>query len=356
MKQNRTILFMMIQDVDKYLEQLHGKVALLRKELDDAKDGDSGYLALLDTVKREMAEVNIAQKALKAHLADLNAKADLTDLVKIKEAVGRNVELLKGRLDMLDRSPDVIMEKVLKPTVEIAVRDRKGDHGRGSGVLFKREKLKNGKYRYTGFTAYHVWEDILLHIENVNDGIAPSNIDKTLNPKLLIRTYAGSHKVTRYITNATMLWPTKYQKDLDGARDFILFQFESAYNMPVAELASDEDMKKIQVGNRIWVTGTAHHGSVSLYNGIMSNGNLGVRSAHSAAFHAFAYFGNSGGPIYDARTLKVIGITQRVGIGSVLGKIPGGYAITDILVGHLIHSVRKTWKQLAPKQYKKLLD
>ena len=138
-------------------------------------------------------------------------------------------------------------------------------------------------------------------------------------------------------------------------QDILVFTFVH-YNdkLALAELATDAEItKNIQTGHRIFTTGIAIHGAPTLYTGSVANPkvskNMGV------AYHAFAYYGMSGGPTFDAVTLKVVGVNQRVHVHPVLGGADG-VPNTNLLYGHHLKSLRMLWKLSAPKEAKNLLD
>ncbi len=339
-------------NVKKWADSTERRLALLRVGHDVRLQMLKGSI---DALGDELQRIYVLQKKLKADLAT----GEVSDAVVANALASLIVraDAVDSQLEVLIRSPEELIEKMVKPTVGIAVRDKTGDRLRGSGVLFKREKYKDAKtgrtrYRYYGFTAYHVWEGIFKYLEKISKPEQPPKLferrrklDRTMNPKLIIRYFGGqSHRAALYITNAKFVHPTGVVDYLPQS-DIAVFTFTSHRgNLAIAELASDAEIRaNVKYSSRVYATGIAIDGVPSLYMGATSNpkmkGNTGI------AFNIFGWFGQSGGPIFDAKTLKVVSMTQR-------GMMP----ISNLSFGTLLTEFRKVWGLSAPKEYKKILD
>jgi hypothetical protein len=331
------------------LEKTHG---------DTIKLLDMSVKAISDEVERIHGEQLKLRKALRS------GKLTEGAVVEALAILSNRATQIEQRLEVLAHNPQELMEKVVKPTVGIAVRDKNNDRLRGSGVLFKREKYVDAKtgrtmYRYYGFTAYHVWKGIFEYLEKVKkaptqstwivlkDGrkIKRPKIDTTLNPQLIIRYYGGrTDQAVLYIIGAKFIHPTA-NIDFVPVTDVAVFTFTSHRdNLAIAELATDAEIKEhVYYGSRIYATGVAANGVPSLYFGTTANPKMKPR--YGIMFNVFGWFGQSGGPIYDAKTLKVISMTQR-----------GSMPISNLAYGTLLSEFRKAWHLTAPKAYKCILD
>lgn len=322
---------------------------------------------VLAGLREETAAIREAQDALRK---ELNG-GKLTD-----EKVGAAITALQARSKLLEdqmqvvlRNPQELVEKVIKPTVAIGVRDTKGDHLRGSGVLFKRVEEKDSKgrrvYRYYGFTCYHVWEGVFQYLEKIKqpdpppivlpDGrvIIPPKIDRKLNPKLLVKFFDGnSERAQVLFVGGKFIFPTKAIGSFKPLQDIAVFTFRSERKLPVAEMASDEEIRaNVRYGSRIYAAGIAMLGVPSVYFGTVANPKL--PGEHGISFQTYGYFGQSGGPIFDAKTLKIISLNQRIhGHRLMIGSTP----VTNLLFGTLMTEIRKVWRVAAPKEYRKILD
>jgi hypothetical protein len=320
----------------------------------------------IDRLRKETNEILAAQKKLQKDLG--SGKLADKEVGLAIAVLTQRANTTEEQLNVLLRDPQELIDKVIKPTVAIAVRNKHGDRVRGSGVLFRKEKFvdkKTGltKYRYYGFTAYHVWESVFKYLENIKnpdpdpiifpDGtVFQPKIDRTLNPKLLLHYFDGnSVSPTLLITNAKFLYPNKpLHSKWKPIRDMAVFMFETyRKDLAIAELASDAEIREhVKYGSRIYTTGIAIGGAPSLYFGTTASPR--IKSPAGIYFNAFGYFGQSGGPIYDAKTLKVISINQRILVHS------GFSPLSNTLFGTLLTDIRRVWGLTAPKQHKKLLN
>jgi hypothetical protein len=354
-----------IAQTDVAIRILENEIVVKTEEIRDAlghlSEENLEDFEILQKLARKTAEevkqLQDEEKKLRLQLSkgvvsEKEVQAALKRLLNRVQAIDRTIETLH-------HSPYELMEKVVKPTVAILVRDTKGDHYRGSGVLFSREKYKDVKtkrtlYRYRGFTAYHVWDEVLKHQKDEAD---ENFKGKKINPSLLIQYYGGNSKSRnpkRYITDAKVIYPNEYLESYRNRQDILVYEFTSGYKLSVAELATDIEIDRMMhYGSPIYAVGIAIGAAPGLYSGIVANPNLG--GDIGTVYHAYAYFGQSGGPIFDAKTLKVISVNQRVHIGAVRDGF-GVYADTNILYGHSLKSMRWLMRFIAPKKHKKALE
>jgi len=318
-------------------------------------------------LRKETNEILAAQKKLQKDLG--NGKLAEEQVALAIAMLTQRARDTEEQLSVLLRNPKELIEKVVKPTVGIAVRDRNGDRLRGSGVLFRKEKLVDKKtglirYRYYGFTAYHVWESVFKYYERIKkpdrdpivlpDGrvIVPSKVDRTLNPELLVYYYGGnSTRRTLLITGGEFLYPNKpLHRSWKAIQDITVFTFESTRgDLAIAQLASDAEIKDyVGYGSRIYTTGIAVGSAPSLYFGTVASPK--VTNDMGIYFNSFGYFGQSGGPVYDAKTLKVISINQRILVHQ------GFSPLSNTLFGTLLSDIRRVWSLTAPREHKKLLN
>ena len=266
-------------------------------------------------------------------------------------------------IQIIMRNPYKLIEKVIKPTVGISTQVNTR-YMRGSGVLYKKIKLVDEKtglvtYRYYGFTAYHVWEQMFKANEEnketsvkFDNGVTIKTAEK--KHKLLIHYYGGnSQRATFFIRNAEFIYRNKYREVYSIQEDITVFTFViSRGDLAVAELATDIEVDEaLYYGRRIYVTGIAIEKVPSLYTGIIAN----PKQKHGdILFQAFAYYGQSGGPIFDATSLKVISITQRMRVhrSGFNAKSP----LSNTMFGCSIKDMRKLWSLLAPDKESRVLD
>jgi len=321
----------------------------------------------LDALNKETIAITNAQKKLVKDFS--NGKISDKKITSMLAVLQVRMDTAENNLRVLMRNPKELIEKLVKPTVGIAIRDKNGDHLRGSGVLFRREEVVVGGkkfYRYYGFTAYHVWQAVFKYYEDIKKPDLPDmflpngtklpskKIDRTLNPKLLVQYFDGnSERAVLYIDSGHFLFPTKYLKTFKSIQDIAVFTFDSARgDIAVAELASDEEIRSnVFYGSKMYSVGIAIGGAPSLYVGTTASPR--IANGVGISFQAFGYCGQSGGPIFDAKTMKIISINQRVFTHSLgFGSTP----VTNTLFGTIFTDLRTIWKQAAPKKYKKVLD
>jgi hypothetical protein len=323
--------------------------------------------SMLDDLRQETSGILAAQNALRKDLS--GGKMTNAKVANAISVLSARAQACEEQLQIIMRNPAEIIQKVIKPTVAIAVRDRKGDHLRGSGVLFRRELIRDTSnirarvsYRYYGFTCYHVWDGVFKYLANINKDAIPEinpatgGLDKKLNPRLLVQYFDGNSRIAQfYISNGDFIHPTSVIKGYKPVQDIVVFTFISKRgDLAIADLASDAEIaQNVYYGSRIYTTGVAVGGVPSLYFGTTSNpllpGNIGI------GFQAFGFYGQSGGPIYDAKTLKIISLNQRVwlhGGGMMNGAIP----LTNTIYGVTLNYIRIMWRASAPKEYKNILD
>lgn len=323
----------------------------IRKIYSDHRDNIALMKLSVESLKEELADIVKAQKIIKSELT--NGQLTNEKAYKVITLLIAKAKALDDKLKMIDRNPHELMEKVIKPTVGIAVRDKKGDHLRGSGVLFKRVQFKDEKgrtmYRYYGFTAYHVWHGVFKYIEDNKDAL------EHLQPKLLIQYYGGQLDRPLEFKEAEAVFPNSFMKAFVSQQDVMVFSFVHHNDkLAIAELASDaEIMRNVKYGHPVFTAGIALNGTPTLYSGIVANPK--TPNNKGTQFHAFAYYGQSGGPTFDAKTLKVIAVNQRVHVHPILGGADGA-PNTNVMLGHTLKSLRELWKLSAPKEAKNLLD
>jgi len=339
--------------VSHWLQDMDARV----KHIYEKYESEAGALsALVAQTRKEVKELLAAQEQVRKELKE--GKLTEQEMNELFKSALVRLRLLDAKVSAIQHSPDQIIKKMLSPTVAICLADKKGERGtRGSGVLFSREELKdpNGKkiYRYRGFTAYHVWHGIFNYLENKQPKLKK---DMRLHPKLVIKYFGGSTSARHVITGAKFIHPTRY-KGFISDEDIAVFEFMSFVKMDIAELASNEEIKtNLYVGSPIFTTGVAIHKAPTLYTGIASNARISIAGEMRGpwAFHAYAFYGQSGGPIFDAKTLKVIGINQMVHV--MPGAFGGSTPDTNVLYGHSLATLRAKWKLTAPKELKGVLD
>ncbi len=305
----------------------HAEMTRLLKE---TKKEIDGLLAAHNSLKKELRGEKVTSENAAAIIASLQERANA----------------LEVRLEYVLRNSDVLLEKVIKPTVGIGAHDKNGQHQRGSGVLYKRVEVvdkKTGRktYRYRGFTAYHVCEDILNYLGQVKMGKRKDDM-KFKSFQVYVYKGVGS---TPLIRNIELVHPFRYLGPHKPIIDILVFEFEWHEKLPVAELATDAEIDAIlKHGRTILTTGVSLTKTPSVYSGIIANPK--PANGYGTLFHAYGYYGQSGGPVFDAKTLKVIAVNQRIHVHK--GFSPN----TNILYGTSLKTLRKYFDITAPKEAK----
>ena len=354
-----------IEEVYEHSVTLQGNVEYAFKQVskwavraqDKINKIDESYISQHKSIKKLLENSKAEIKNIRAYQAKLEEK--------IKNGVLTNEEIsvvlghLKARSDDIEQklkylvhSSSQIMDKVIRPTVGIGVDDTKGKKTRGSGVIFKKEdtgrtvKLTGKKiYRYYGLTVYHVWRNIFEYIDDVKSG--KRKVDH-MKPKLLIYVYDGNTDKAKYLYHGVWVHPTKaIGGPLNNNRDFATFYFDSDRDLATADLASNDEIKNAKVyGRPIISTGIAPHEAPGLWTGFIANPQL--RGLGGTAVHTFIFFGQSGGPVFDGMTLKIIGLNQR-------GHAFRGHISTTILYFVSLDVYRIIFEAEAKKEYRHLL-
>ncbi len=291
-----------------------------------------------------------------------------TKVALLVKQLQSNVDLTNKKLEILLRNPKDVMEKMVNPTVAIIIRDKKRDHLNGSGVLFRKDIVVHPITgatinRYYGFTCYHVWKGVFEYLDLLENPPVPyitpngliipaDEIDKTLNPRLVIAYFGGQTTGPKVLfTDVKFIYPNKLRKQYRPIDDIAVFTFITVRDLSVAELASDAEIAKhVKYNSRMYTVGLAKHDVPTIYAGRTANPNL--IKGDGIAFHTFGYFGQSGGPIFDGEMLKIISINQRISMHrSGFSSNP----ITSLMYGSLLNKIRIKWKLNAPAAYRDIL-
>jgi len=316
--------------------------------------------SLFEETKKQVQDVLKAQQDLvedikAGKITDRQSAAIMSNLVSKSKA-------LETKLKFLMRSPEELVEKVIKPTVGVGVDDTKGQRLRGSAVLFKREvkTLPKGKkkYVYYGMTAYHVWHGIFKYQEKLRSGTLKDKngrliIEDAMKPKLVIYVYNGRTTGPEMIVPAKWVHPLVARPVITAQVDFAVFTFESYRKLNVAQLSTNAEISKARkYGRPIITAGISPAAAPALWTGAVANPK--VRKQSGIMCHAYGYYGQSGGPTFDAKTLKVIGINQRINVhrSSPISKSPD----TNVLFITCIDKYRVVFMSEVGEAYKGLLD
>lgn len=301
---------------------------------------------MIDGYRTEIQQLVDEQKSFQQYVK----KGELTnkEVIAALNGFDKRITSLNSNIKHLLHSTETLVNKVLKPTVGVAVHDTKRRELRGSGVLFKRVKSEiNGKvsYTYYGISAYHVWGDIFAYIDRVKR----KEHQNKLKPQLYIYVYEGLSNRSKYTLPAKWIHPSKaISGTLSSTRDFAMFKFKTVVYLEVAEVASNEEIKSAKKYNYpIITTGTSIGNVPSIWTGRISNPLL--PGTTGTMVNAFVYFGQSGGPTFDAKTLKLIGINQRAFTHK---KSP----LSTVLFITTIDMYRTIFLAEVKKEYKGLLD
>ena len=279
--------------LNSYVNQLE----VLRRKLEDAQRQVTVRLeteakGAQDTDKALFERVRILEVAVS------RAQDELSDLAAVKPAA---------------------MRKALRSVVMMGVRDRVRLYRNGSGVLFKRVR-EGDHWVYYGFTAYHVYHGVLLY----RDMRMKIPKKARLDPKYVIQVFNDPRalKATDEI-EVTLVTDKKARKvkslaALRSRDDFLVFTFKSKRDLAVSELASNAECKAIETGHPVLGIGIHPVMRPSAYAGSIASTTS--ETDENMAVHTMAWPGMSGSPIFDRKTMKVIGITQkmasRMGLGA----------------------------------------
>ena len=325
------------------------------------KFGNDHLRQLAEEMEERLAMLRSIQDKL---LTDVS-KGRFTDkhIQMVLASLLQQVKQVDATVKVLMKDPEAIMEQMVKPTVGVGVRNMNGTRIYGSGVLFRKVRVRNkitGDYawRYYGFTAYHVLDSLIVN----NDKVEASRIDNpgqnemydNLLEEVVVFHYGGQSKQPKTVfAGVKILHPQDALGRFIPVQDMLVFSFITKKELATATLATDAEIRaNIRYGSPMYTTGIAVIMTPCLYSGSVANpavpGNGGI------LFHTYGYFGQSGGPIFDAVTMKVISVNQRAHV--MRGRYGGQTVDTSVLFGYLLTDIRRVWHLSAPMQYKKLLD
>lgn len=276
-----------------------------------------------DTI-RSMRE---AFKKLREDLADeiVTGSKELKEvndeLVQRVVTLEQQTKQLSEDLAELAQIPADVMEPMLQSVVGIVVKTKDKSHDQGSGVLYSKVKVGE-EWVYTGFTAYHVVHEYLKVVDkeknsktmkeeqkkhpvlqahiygNVNLGFPTIRVDVTL-PETRHRGWVGGNPYDPF-------------QNLKSNQDYITFSFKSKRDLPVAELATDEEIKRLKPGAAVLGIGIHPTKRPAVYLGSIAS--LTSNADGNMAFQTMAWPGMSGSPIFDRKTKKVIAIVQKMAV------------------------------------------
>jgi hypothetical protein len=308
---------------------------------------DTKYAEQIEVIERLLEETKKEVNAIVEQQRDLVKdlrKGKMTD----KQAAAVIVQLrnranaLEAKIQHLSHSPDELINKVIKPVIGIGVKDTKGTRLRGSGVLFKRVETKTDKgtvvYHYYGMTAYHVWDAIFQYKYKLKLGQLKE--DK-LKPELVIYVYDGRTQSEKEIVSASWVHPTKVRhgKYLPTV-DFAVFTFTSTKKLEVAELATNQEIRDFKkYGTPLITAGVSPAQAPGIWMGTVANPD--TKKLSGTLCHAYGYFGQSGGPTFDARTLKVVGINQRINVHMGMSPDTNTLFITTLDIYRVVYGAEK---------------
>jgi hypothetical protein len=265
--------------------------------------------------KLEEAQTQVATR-LEDEARDLDS-ADKALLGRVR-ALEVAATKIQQELDQLAAVPQDKMDNALRSVVLIGVRDKIRLYEQGSGVLFKRIKTKDG-WVYYGFTAYHCYHGVLLYMDK-QDTIPEK---ARMNPKFVIQVFNRTRLLARTDEiEVTLLTDKKARKikdfkSLKSRDDFCVFTFKSKKDFAISELASDAECKSIETGHPVLGIGIHPVMRPAAYAGSIAS--VISASDENMAVHTMAWPGMSGSPIFDRKTMKVIGIVQKMQVRPGLG-------------------------------------
>ena len=212
------------------------------------------------------------------------------ELLELKKDIAKQKKENKNLLDRLimeNRPKDEMIKKMLSPTVQIS-----GEENVGSGtVIYSSNSPNTNKGTYI-LTAYHV-------IRNIN-----SENPREKNHRYTITTFGLDGKRREHVSVLV-----GYKKSLDVA---LLKLVGNEIIDEVAGLSDLKDLEDIKIWTNVFAIGCPLGNDPIPTGGFVASQNSKLGKVNYWMINAPTYFGNSGGGVYSAKTLKLIGVFSKI--------------------------------------------
>lgn len=327
------------------LERLWNGIGLLQEQIDGLGEIANRHRADLTTLTKQLEDLKKALFANNAEAGNLNAIQTFQ-----LEQIEKQVKELAAEVVAMRRIPlDRLQAEMLSPTVRLFVREAKQKHAdqlRGSGILFKKQKLERG-YRYWVATDYHLFDDVLEYLEQRRPHLPE---EEKLTPEFWVTIWRDDGVSARYSIQCNLLFPNTHIKNANASSDFCVLTFDANLDLPVAEFATDAEIDTLKVSDEVWNSAVFPAEKPTLVRGMISAIGSPVYGK-TIACQLMAQPGMSGSAVFADFNgkLKVIAFVQVMSVSGV-----GGNSVMAFC-GDL-RNIRRIWKLKAPDELKGILE